>query len=161
VAVVGKLWLSEWTTKDGERRSEVQVVADAVQFVGKPKQVGDPDGGVADSADKPAERPTARNLKAQGRLNPHRGRPPRRVAAPHGGPALTPAGCRWGRSWHVIGCRAGSWCRLEKGVAYIVREGRVAAFLHGDDGMYPEPVRKGRPTSTPWQLYLWAVVVVA
>jgi single-strand DNA-binding protein len=54
VAVVGKLRLSEWTSRDGERRSKVQVVADAVQFLGAPKKAGDPDGGVDESADKPA-----------------------------------------------------------------------------------------------------------
>ena len=54
VAVVGKLRLSEWTTKDGERRSKVQVVAEAVQSLGSPKKAGDPDGGVAD---EPSDRP--------------------------------------------------------------------------------------------------------
>jgi single-strand DNA-binding protein len=58
VAVVGKLRLSEWTGRDGERRSKLQVVADAVQFLGSPKKAGDPDGGVASngegSTDKPA-----------------------------------------------------------------------------------------------------------
>jgi single-strand DNA-binding protein len=34
VAVVGKLRFSEWTGRDGERRSKLQVVADAVQFLG-------------------------------------------------------------------------------------------------------------------------------
>ena len=37
VAVVGRLRLNQWTTPDGERRSRVQVVADAVDFVDKPK----------------------------------------------------------------------------------------------------------------------------
>jgi single-strand DNA-binding protein len=54
VAVVGKLRFSEWTGRDGERRSKVQVVADAVQFLGTPKKAGDTDGGVAEPADKPA-----------------------------------------------------------------------------------------------------------
>ena len=54
VAVVGRLRLNEWTTKDGERRSKIQVVADAVQFLGSPKKAADPDGGVAEPADKPA-----------------------------------------------------------------------------------------------------------
>src|SRR5687768_15890450 len=36
VAVVGKLRLSEWTGRDGERRSKIQVVADAVDFLGAP-----------------------------------------------------------------------------------------------------------------------------
>jgi single-strand DNA-binding protein len=54
VAVVGRLRLSEWTGRDGERRSKIQVVADAVQFLGSPKKAGDPDGAVAEPADKPA-----------------------------------------------------------------------------------------------------------
>jgi single-strand DNA-binding protein len=53
VAVVGKLRLNEWTTKDGERCSKIQVVADAVQFLDAPKKTGDPDGAVAE-AEKPA-----------------------------------------------------------------------------------------------------------
>jgi single-strand DNA-binding protein len=54
VAVVGKLRFSEWTGRDGERRSKVQVVADAVQFLGSPKKAAQPDGGVAQSDEKPA-----------------------------------------------------------------------------------------------------------
>ena len=42
VAVVGKLRFSEWTGRDGEKRSRLQVVADAVQFLGKPTKAGDP-----------------------------------------------------------------------------------------------------------------------
>jgi single-strand DNA-binding protein len=38
VAVVGKLRLNEWTSKDGERRSKNQIVADAVQFLGWPRK---------------------------------------------------------------------------------------------------------------------------
>ena len=57
VAVVGKLRLREWTTADGERRSRIQVVADAVQFLDPPKKTDDPDGGVAEPADKPEGRP--------------------------------------------------------------------------------------------------------
>ena len=52
--MVGKLRLNEWTSKDGERRSRVQVVADAVQFLGSPKKSEEPDGGVAEPADKAA-----------------------------------------------------------------------------------------------------------
>jgi single-strand DNA-binding protein len=59
VAVVGKLRLSEWTGRDGERRSKLQVVADAVQFLGAPKKASDPDGGIADADDKSAARPAA------------------------------------------------------------------------------------------------------
>ena len=54
VAVVGKLRLDEWTSRDGEKRSRIRVVADAVQFLGAPKKTGDPDGAVAEPADKPA-----------------------------------------------------------------------------------------------------------
>jgi single-strand DNA-binding protein len=57
VAVVGKLRLNEWTGRDGERRSKLQVVADAVQFLGSPKKAGDPDGAVASDGDEPADRP--------------------------------------------------------------------------------------------------------
>ena len=57
VAVVGKLRLNEWTTPDGERRSRIQVVADAVSFLDPPKKAGDPDGAVAQPAAKPADRP--------------------------------------------------------------------------------------------------------
>ena len=52
--MVGKLRLSEWTSRDGETRSRIQVVADAVQFLGSPKKAGDADGVVAEPADKPA-----------------------------------------------------------------------------------------------------------
>jgi single-strand DNA-binding protein len=55
VAVVGRLRLSEWTGRDGERRSKIQVVADAVQFLGAPTKAAAPDGAVAEPADdKPA-----------------------------------------------------------------------------------------------------------
>ena len=54
VAVVGRLHLNEWTSRDGERRSKIQVVADAVQFLDAPKKTADPDGAVAEPADKPA-----------------------------------------------------------------------------------------------------------
>jgi single-strand DNA-binding protein len=55
VAVVGKLRLNEWTTKDGERRSRLQVVADAVQFLDKPALGGAaPEDPRAKAADRPA-----------------------------------------------------------------------------------------------------------
>jgi single-strand DNA-binding protein len=57
VAVVGRLHLNEWTSGDGERRSRLQVAADTVQFLDKPKKTADPDGAVAESADKPDDRP--------------------------------------------------------------------------------------------------------
>ena len=54
VAVVGRLRLSERTGRDGERRSKIQVVADAVQVLGAPTKAAGPDGGVAEPAEKPA-----------------------------------------------------------------------------------------------------------
>src|SRR5438105_5281363 len=57
VAVVGRLRLNEWTGRDGEKRSKLQVVADAVQFLDAPKKSSDPDGGVAEPAERPADRP--------------------------------------------------------------------------------------------------------
>jgi single-strand DNA-binding protein len=53
VAVVGRLHLNEWTTRDAERRSRLQVVADAVQFLDPPKKASDPNGEGAEPADKP------------------------------------------------------------------------------------------------------------
>jgi single-stranded DNA-binding protein len=66
VAVVGKLRFSEWTGRDGERRSKIQVVADAVQFLGKPTKAGDPDGGMAGTDDKPADRPALGKYRKAG-----------------------------------------------------------------------------------------------
>jgi len=57
VALVARLRVNELTGKDGERRSRLQVVADAVQFLDPPKKAGGPDGAVAEPADKPADRP--------------------------------------------------------------------------------------------------------
>jgi single-stranded DNA-binding protein len=54
VAVVVRLRLNEWTTKDGERRSRVQIVADAVQFLGAPTKAAKP---AAEPDDTPADRP--------------------------------------------------------------------------------------------------------
>jgi single-strand DNA-binding protein len=48
VAVVGKLRLNEWTTSEGERRSRIQVVADAVDFLDRPKTA---------PAEMPADKP--------------------------------------------------------------------------------------------------------
>jgi single-stranded DNA-binding protein len=53
--VVGRLHLNEWTSREGERRSRIQVVADAVQFLDAPK--GDKATAGDAEADKPAERP--------------------------------------------------------------------------------------------------------
>ena len=52
VAVVGRLHLNEWTDKNGERRSKIQVVADAVQFLGAPSKPN-----VADAGDEPQAKP--------------------------------------------------------------------------------------------------------
>ena len=52
VAVVGKLRLNEWTTAEGERRSRIQVVADAVDFLDRPKTAP-----AAEADDEPAEMP--------------------------------------------------------------------------------------------------------
>ena len=54
VAVVGKLRLNEWTGRDGERRSRLQVVADAVQFLGASK-TAKPAADIDD--DTPDDRP--------------------------------------------------------------------------------------------------------
>jgi single-strand DNA-binding protein len=55
VAVVGKLRLSEWTGRDGERHSKVQVVADAVDFLGAPtKKTAAPAHDTEEPADTPA-----------------------------------------------------------------------------------------------------------
>jgi hypothetical protein len=51
---VGKLRLNEWTTKDGERGSRIQVVADAVQFFGSPRGIKPSADDAAEPADKPA-----------------------------------------------------------------------------------------------------------
>jgi single-strand DNA-binding protein len=58
VAVVGRLHLNEWTSREGERRSRLQVVADAVQFLDKPKAANAPaEPADKTSDDKPADRP--------------------------------------------------------------------------------------------------------
>jgi single-strand DNA-binding protein len=54
VAVVGKLRLNEWTGRDGEKRSKVQVVADAVDFLGAPTKTKSGDEPDEQPADKPA-----------------------------------------------------------------------------------------------------------
>jgi single-strand DNA-binding protein len=53
VAVVGKLRLSEWTGRDGERRSKIQVVAEAVDFLGAP-----PKAKAVDEPQTPSEKGT-------------------------------------------------------------------------------------------------------
>jgi single-strand DNA-binding protein len=55
VAVVGKLRLNEWTTPEGERRSRIQVVADAIDFLDRPKTA--PAGEADEPAEMPADKP--------------------------------------------------------------------------------------------------------
>ena len=50
---LGKLRLNEWTSREGERRSRIQVVADAVQFLDAPK-AAKPSEDDEKPADKPA-----------------------------------------------------------------------------------------------------------
>ena len=54
VAVVGKLRLNEWTGRDGEKRSRIQVVADAVDFLGAPTKAKADEPVDEQPADKPA-----------------------------------------------------------------------------------------------------------
>ena len=54
MAVVGKLRLNEWTSPEGQRLSKIQVVADAVQFLGSPKGTKPSADDAAEPADKPA-----------------------------------------------------------------------------------------------------------
>ena len=54
VAVVGKLRLNEWTGRDGQRHSRLQVVADTVQFLGAPNATKAVPGGQEKPADRPA-----------------------------------------------------------------------------------------------------------
>lgn len=61
VAVVGRLHLNEWTSRDGEKRSRLQVIADAVDFLDSPKKSAlggaapeDPRTDSPKRADKPA-----------------------------------------------------------------------------------------------------------
>jgi single-strand DNA-binding protein len=56
VAVVGKLRLNEWTGRDGERRSKIQVVADAVDFLGAPTKKAS-ESAPADDTEEPADKP--------------------------------------------------------------------------------------------------------
>ena len=66
VAAVGKLRLNEWTDRNGEKRSRIQVVADAVQFLGKPTKTSEPDGDEAEPDDKPADRPALGRYRKAG-----------------------------------------------------------------------------------------------
>jgi single-strand DNA-binding protein len=52
VSVVGRLHLNEWTSRDGEKRSRLQVVADAVEFLDAPKAAKP-----SEDEDEPADQP--------------------------------------------------------------------------------------------------------
>jgi len=51
ILVEGRLQTRDWETKDGQRRNVVEVVAERVQFLGRPKATGVPTEG------EPAEEP--------------------------------------------------------------------------------------------------------
>ncbi|HXJ80917.1 MAG TPA: single-stranded DNA-binding protein [Candidatus Methylomirabilis sp.] len=42
IMVEGRLQTRDWETKDGQKRNAVEVVADRVQFMGRPKSAGAP-----------------------------------------------------------------------------------------------------------------------
>jgi single-stranded DNA-binding protein len=52
--VVGRLRFSEWTGRDGEKRSRLQVVAEAVHFLGAPTKTSADTADGDEPADKPA-----------------------------------------------------------------------------------------------------------
>ena len=54
VAVTGRLRLNEWTNDAGERRSKLQVVADDVAFLDKPKTADDNGSHREEIPDRPA-----------------------------------------------------------------------------------------------------------
>ncbi len=64
VSITGRLRLNEWATADGEKRSKLQVVADDVSFLDKPKVDGNGNGAAA--KDEPAERPAAGRYRRAG-----------------------------------------------------------------------------------------------
>ena len=53
VAVDGRLEWREWTTDGGDKRQAVEIVADAVQFLGSAN--GDASGGPSQAADEPTD----------------------------------------------------------------------------------------------------------
>ncbi len=55
VLVEGRLQTREWEAKDGQRRNVVEVVAERIQFLGRPKTDGaGPAGGEAETLEEPA-----------------------------------------------------------------------------------------------------------
>ena len=65
VAVTGRLRLSEWVNGDGERRSKLQVVADDVSFLDKPKISADGGDGAAETDEIP-DRPAMGRYRKTG-----------------------------------------------------------------------------------------------
>jgi single-strand DNA-binding protein len=57
VSVTGRLRLNEWTNAEGEKRSKLQVVADDVSFLDKPK--ADANGNGAPAKEEASDRPAA------------------------------------------------------------------------------------------------------
>src|SRR2546428_14162475 len=47
IMVEGRLQTRDWETKDGQKRNVVEVVAERVQFMGRPKTAGAPPGSQA------------------------------------------------------------------------------------------------------------------
>lgn len=58
VSVTGRLRLNEWTNADGDKRSKLQVVADDVSFLDKPKADANGKGyGYASAQEETSDRP--------------------------------------------------------------------------------------------------------
>ena len=55
VMVEGRLQTREWETKDGQKRNVVEVVAERVQFLGRPKAAGAQGPADAESVEESAE----------------------------------------------------------------------------------------------------------
>lgn len=55
--VSGRLKLDQWEDKDGSKRSKIKVVADSVQFLGKPKEETAPVSRSAASKHDPSDEP--------------------------------------------------------------------------------------------------------
>jgi len=53
VSVKGRIHNSKWTDKDGIDRYGYEIVADDVQFLGRPKQTNDGDGAADRDGDLP------------------------------------------------------------------------------------------------------------
>ena len=64
VSLTGRLRLNEWTNADGEKRSKLQVVADTVDFLDKPKT--DSNGNGAAAKDDESDRPAAGRYRKAG-----------------------------------------------------------------------------------------------